>query len=38
LAKGVKSLGEALNSIEMEKLNALNMMSGSIVLMSLMDL
>jgi hypothetical protein len=37
LAKGVKNLGNALSSIDMEKLNALNMMSGSIVLMSLMD-
>jgi hypothetical protein len=37
LAKGVGKFGKALDGINMEKLNALNMMSGSIVLMSLMD-
>jgi hypothetical protein len=37
LAKGVKNLNSELNKINIEKLNALNMMSGSIVLMSLMD-
>lgn len=37
LAKGVSKLSSALKGIEVEKLNALNMMSGSIVMMSLMD-
>ena len=37
LSKGVKSLGNALGSIDMEKIEALNRISGNIILMSLMD-
>ncbi len=37
LSKGVESLGNALGSIDMEKIEALNRISGSIILMSLMD-
>jgi hypothetical protein len=37
LSKGVKSLGSALASIDMEKIEALNRISGNVILMSLMD-
>ena len=37
LSKGVKSLGNALSSIDMEKIEALNRISGNVILMSLMD-
>jgi len=37
LAKGVKSLGSALKDIELEKIEALNKVTGSVILMSLMD-
>jgi hypothetical protein len=37
LSKGVKSLGNALSSIDMEKIDALNRVSGNVILMSLMD-
>jgi hypothetical protein len=37
LSKGVKSLGSALGSIDMEKIEALNRISGNVILMSLMD-
>ena len=37
LSKSVKSLSNSLSAIDMEKLNALKSLTGSIVLMSLMD-
>lgn len=37
LAKGVKQLGSELDKIDVEKLNALKNLTGSIVLISLMD-
>jgi hypothetical protein len=37
LAKGVDTLSEALNKIDADKLNALKNLTGSVVLMSLMD-
>jgi hypothetical protein len=37
LGKSIKNLSNSINSIDIQKLQALNMMSGNIVLMSLMD-
>ena len=37
LAKSVKSLGSALDSLDIDKIDTLNSMTGNVVLMSLMD-